>query len=114
MTPPARRAFCSPADIVATAERRPAIDIGTERRNDPLQGAAEIAAGDAGWKLDGIDLTRAEIGFAGDHDLAVFGFMRPGIGGAAEIHLFGAEQNDADGAAGMLGQAADKPGPRRR
>src|SRR6185312_2918473 len=38
-------------DVVATAEGGPAIEVGAERRDDPVQRAAEIAAGGAGRKL---------------------------------------------------------------
>src|SRR5258707_11679696 len=71
---------------------------------------AEITAGGAAWKLHGIDIPRPEICLAGHQDLTGFSFMGLGIGGAAEIHLLGAEQDDTDGAAGTLRQAGDQPG----
>jgi len=71
---------------------------------------AEITAGGAAWKLDGIDIPRPEVCLTGHHDLTGFFFVGLGIGGAAEIHLLGAEQDDTDRAAGSLRQAGDQSG----
>ena len=86
------------------------IEVGAERRDDPLQRVAEITAGGAARKLHGIDIPCPEIRLAGHHDLAGVAFVRLGIGGAAEIHLLGAEQHHTDGAARTLRQAGDQPG----
>ena len=71
---------------------------------------AEITAGGAAWKLHGIDIPRPEICLASHHDLTGFSFVGLGVGGAAEIHLLGAEQDDTDRAARTLRQAGDQPG----
>jgi len=71
---------------------------------------AEITVGGGAWKLHGIDIPRPEICLAGHHDLTGFSFVGLSIGGAAEIHLLGAEQDDTDRTAGSLRQAGDQPG----
>src|SRR5271167_4593207 len=71
---------------------------------------AEITAGGGAWKLHRIDIPRPEICLAGHHDLTGFSFVGLGIGGAAEIHLLGAEQDDTDRSARTLRQAGDQPG----
>jgi len=60
---------------------------------------AESTVGGAAGKLHGIDIPRPEIRLACHHDLAGFTLVGLGIGGAAEIHFLGAEQDDTDRAA---------------
>ena len=57
-----------------------------------------------------IDRTRPKSRFAGDYDVVGFSFMGFGIGSAAEIHLLGAEEDDANCPAGALRQAGDQSG----
>src|ERR1700747_986095 len=70
----------------------------------------EINVGGTARKLYGIDIPRPEICLGGHHDLTGLSFVGFGVGGAAEIHLLGAEQDDTDRAARTLRQAGDQPG----
>jgi hypothetical protein len=66
--------------------------------------------GSARRELHGIDRTRSKICFAGNHDVFQFFFVGFGIRSATEIHLLGAEEDDANCPAGTLRQASDQPG----
>src|ERR1700684_4608342 len=74
-----------------------------------LQRTAEITAASAWRKLHGINIPRSEVSFCCHHDLTGFCFVSPSIGGAAEIHLLGAEQHHADRSARALRQPSDQP-----
>ena len=100
--------FLKLTNVVPAAKGWPAIEVGAERGNGPIQCLAKFTCRGTGRELYGIHVACPEICLTGDHDLAGFSLVGLGVGGAAEVHLLGAEQDDTNRAAGALRQSGDQ------